>query len=122
MSEHAPIVVDPDVYDTLELSALAFGGIGRVYYCENGHQFGHEPDAVPRCIVGHGRVAGIPSVNHGLPGTLFSSEDNDTAVARINQRLGKRSSSRVSWRAYCAERNIIRGDAADATDQGVTHD
>jgi hypothetical protein len=94
-------VLPADVYDALELSALAFGGIGA-------GSWGEEDE--PCCIVGHAVTVGIPGVEYWTSDALEIGERaNDAAVERINSRLGLPSRTRVLWADYCAELNVVRG-------------
>lgn len=110
-------VLPADAYDALELSALAFGGIGRGSYLDWGVDDGDDPKA-PRCIMGHagwvvgdihvqsdGAVYSVLSRCLGQPETL-----NDDAVFAINKRLGRDDRARVSFKAWCRELDVERGE------------
>jgi hypothetical protein len=92
----------PDVYDALELSALAFGGIGQGEWGAT--------DA-PICIIGHAVTAGIPTVTYMSSDAIPIREDeNDGAVRSINARIGKPEHSRVTFKQWCKELRVFRGD------------
>lgn len=119
-------VLPPDVYDALELSALAYGGIGAF-------TVGTEEKG-PVCVLGHVRfLAGVPlaswtpsmnadyvALRNAVP---VGPYENDAAVARINRRRDKPESRRVSFADWCAELGVVRGEAAqgahapEATDE-----
>lgn len=106
MSTPKPLVVPPDIFDTLALSALANGGIGR------GQCYDYDrPDCRnhPHCLRGHRSFCGIPEGENPTNGAtfLFSTLDNDTAL----YDAGVAENEKVSWTRYCTLRNIIRGDA-----------
>lgn len=94
-------VLPADVYDTLEFSALAFGGIGAGLWSDN--------DGQPVCIQGHALVDG--SVFSCVSRARLSIVTNDTAVAQINKRRGREPEARVTWKEYTRELNIVRGDS-----------
>lgn len=101
------IVLPGDLYDGLQLSALAFGGIGcGRFYDKLGD---------PCCVFGMANFG--PELNH--PGArLFEAgittcEDsdthrgNDTAVRAINIRKGANQGARVTFEEWCAELNVV---------------
>ena len=93
------IALPADVWDTLELSALVYGGIGA----------GVSSDASgPVCAIGHAVIGGIPldEVFH-LP--LMDSGANDSAVVRVNERRKRPRNSRVAWDLFATERGWVRG-------------
>lgn len=104
-----------DVYDALELSALAFGGIGRGAYLD--WDFDGDDAKAPRCILGHAawlvddlRVMSDGEVCSVLYEQLGNAESvNDTAVRSINWRRGRDGDRRVSFKAWCKELNVERG-------------
>lgn len=122
-SNSAKRVLPPEVFDALELSALAFGGIGSRKMFER-DPVRREPilDA-PYCAIGLAWWSGIiPDealrVNSEYEGTHriseglfsgavyaavgFSWEDNDRAVHG--------SESRITFREWCRRLNVVRGD------------
>jgi len=103
------IVLDADVYDTLELSALEWGGIGARHYYDYG-------DNSPWCAIGQAHFAGIPitvpvpgSCVFGLIGGVITPAQSDAAVARIKRRCGGRVYDRVPFADWCAELGVVRG-------------
>lgn len=104
----APRVLPADVFDALELSALAFGGIGRGRYAH-----GEDTDALrdgsgsPCCVVGHCAMLTGEGVfgNEALRALSrigIGEDENDDAVPK---------GRRLSWPAYCAKLNIVRGES-----------
>lgn len=103
-------VLPADVYDTLELAAEAFGGVGANFMFHGGDF--HRP-----CCA-HGLAA---FAQGGIIGpmtyTLFdfgiSGEANDIAVYAINARKdpGGYNDTPVSFAAWCAELGVVRGDS-----------
>lgn len=117
-TEKKLIPIPADIWDTLEFSALAFGGIGGGLYFED---FALD---CPRCIHGH-TVAAIEAdlnvyvdeTTNPLARALLDAigEDrniigeNDTAVRAINARKGEPGYARVSWEEYTTEMGWVRG-------------
>lgn len=101
-------VLPPDVYDALEFSALAFGGIGAGSW--------GEPD-YPVCSIGHLVAAEVPGVNlmSRPPVVPVSEDENDDAVRRINRRKKKSGTSRVTFSEWCRELGIVRGASTENT-------
>lgn len=101
-------VLPADVYDTLELSALAYGGIGagRAFDC---------PDGDPVCISGHIYFAAADlndeeeMRNALLLGHEAPIDVNDPAVRRINRRRGAPLNARVPFDLWRAELGVERG-------------
>lgn len=98
-------VLPADVYDTLELSAFAFGGVGCGWSTDEGDD--------PLCIIGHAR--------HVDPGYEYCDEDNEFSVALMKAGVNMGSNDdtllhagvarykeRVSWERYCELMNIER--------------
>lgn len=118
-------VLPADVFDVLEFSALVFGGVGANFFAEPTTVCYPPPGlTAPICLLGHagfvtelaverytdGPVAGALADAFG--GDVWSAtKANNDAVQAINARRGKSDiSGRVSWKALCAELNIVRGD------------
>lgn len=104
-------VLPADVYDALEFSALAFGGIGAGSYW--GECRGEEIDK-PMCAIGHRWAIAPGEGEDSVTWAAFVSADieeyvNDAAVRAINARLGKPQDSRVTFEQWCKELNVIRG-------------
>lgn len=99
--------IPADIFDALEFSALAFGGIGAGLY--NEYVFdadGERVPVAPYCIVGH--TAAICGSTLTVSPTVYdrlqpSERDNDAAVRRINKRLGRKLNTRVRWEEYVQE-------------------
>jgi len=102
-----------DVYDALELSALAYGGIGAGKDTENMYRCGYEADAIPWCAYGHARAAQAliaGEVSRALSKIQLRPGGSDFAVNDINLRLGSESiNARVSFAEWCAELRVVRG-------------
>jgi len=104
-----PRVLPADVYDTLELSALAFGGIGRGSYFDEDEN--SEPPVTPCCIHGHGMVAG----RLNPPRPWEESQVNDalwTADIGVNTNdsIFQPDETRISFEEWCKRLNVVRGD------------
>lgn len=107
-------VLPADVFDTLQFSALAFGGIGA------GVVYRREDVALPLalkapyCIIGHAIVAADQDTNdnpivNALESIGIGVLENDNAVRRINERRSKDPESRVPFTPWRKELNIVRG-------------
>lgn len=98
-------VLPADVFDTLELSALAYGGIGAgAFFIYDG----------PCCIHGHAYEAegnGDVGISLALRFAGIHPAVNDCAVNRINERKHKKCESRVSFAEWCEELGVVRGEA-----------
>jgi hypothetical protein len=100
-------VLPADVYDTLEFSALVYGGIGRLYWHERGDVY-----AAPVCIRGHAITADpTDEVRRVLDRAEIFCSDSDHAVGVINDRKGRDRSARVAFQEWCAELGIVRGES-----------
>ena len=95
-------VLPDDVYHALHFSSLAFRGIGKGYWTLGG---------VPVCAVGHAELLG-PDATVALAVSNVRETENDRAVARINRRRGRAHYSRVTFRQWCQELNVIPESAA----------
>ena len=99
-------VLPADVYDTLEFSALVFGGIGRLAWRACGPH-----GTVPLCALGHATVADpTDTMRRALHAADIFAAENDAAVLSINLRKNSPRSARVSFGEWCKELNVIRGD------------
>jgi hypothetical protein len=129
------LVLPADVYDTLELSAFAHGGIGADSYNTGNDsateyvddeggllgRFGRPADGAespalgaPVCAVGHAAFAAIPR-RFGWYNLINGNtiDENDEAVMHINKRKGKTGAevyNRVTFEEWVSELNIRRGD------------
>ena len=113
-------VLPADVYDTLEFEALAFGGIGAGWFADLGgvnvedHQGSlpwlDEEGAAPYCV--YGMASGSGEMHNALVEAEIFVTDNDSAVARINARLGRRSQARVPFDLWCEELNVVRASCS----------
>lgn len=118
-------VLPPNVYDTIELMALAFRGIGA------GSDF---RDHCPNCVHGLAREAGATwdyetdggwvvgacpayafpdnnEINQALMAAGIERYVNDDAVEKINQRLRRAWNARVTFRRWCRQLGVVRGEA-----------
>lgn len=92
-----------DVYDTLELSSLAYGGIGA-----GNNQVG----GTPYCVYGHARFADgwMGDVEIALRCTGLTLFTNDNAVSDFNTRHGLDAMSRIGFADWCDELGVERSD------------
>jgi hypothetical protein len=119
-------VLPADVYDTLELSALAFGGIGAGQFAQKlpGEQYqpGRQDVAsghgAPYCVLGHAAAAESLEfrwdngpVTRALADADLTFCDNDDAVCAINSRRGREQYDRVTFKQWTKELGVVRGDA-----------
>lgn len=99
-------ILPADAYDTLEFSALAYGGIGA------GHYFDPKHEDMPLCAIGHFHAA---ERSWGMAECAFrnlglSGNDSDLAVEAINRRRKVRPlRRRVPFRLWARELGIERG-------------
>lgn len=105
-------VLPADVYDTLELSAHVFKGIGAPEVGE----YDGGTIICPICIYGHAAFVtdafGIlrDPIARALDEVgIDGSSDSDEAVYRINARKRRPSTSRVTFPEWCAELGVVRG-------------
>lgn len=127
-------VLAADLYDTLELVALVYGGIGGGAFFK-GDASMSDPGAEPCCVHGLARLA--PDVHAWLDReeireALFSAgigySVNDHAVRRINYRKGEDETAnvltsrmpRVTFAEWCAELNVVRGPHTAAPAEDAT--
>lgn len=89
-----------DIYDALELSALAFGGIGRGIDWLNDS----EGATCPICVHGHANYLedGTDAISRALYEAGISRYENDKRIVG--------SGGRISWATYCRRGNIVRGE------------
>jgi hypothetical protein len=99
-------ILPADVYDTLELMALAYGGIGAGvdFHISNG-------GLCPVCVYGLARDANEAVSEHSeltiaLGNAGITRRTNDFAVYAINDH----TSSRVPFEAWCEKLNVERGE------------
>ena len=105
-----------DVYDALELSALAFGGIGAgSLTADHAYPYGvrgwHAVD--PLCAMGHaGALDGkyLGGAWKAVTKTGIDGPVNDFAVRVINRRKRRPRNARVTFREWCRELNVVRGE------------
>lgn len=106
-------VLPAEVFDLLNHSAEAFGGIGGNLYSHGSH---------PCCALGHAGFLdttdgdlyhgiGEGAVSFALAEAGVSSWENDCAVAAINGRRFQHYTNRVSFEDWTAELNVVRGDS-----------
>jgi hypothetical protein len=132
------IVLPADIFDTLELSAYAFGGIGAGTYNDGEDDatdfVGEEGELLnfrrgydvefqgadapapkliaPVCAVGHAAFAAIPRSFDWfsmIDGNTITA--NDDAVEAINARKGVELSTKVTFEEWARELNVVRGDS-----------
>lgn len=106
MSKQPQRVLPADVYDALELSATAFGGIGADHWFI---------DEKPCCARGHAMFVmpeggQLTTCIQVLTGVGISADVNDDAVWTINERRGRSRNSRVPFAEWCKELNVVRGE------------
>jgi len=109
--------LDADTYWTLYLGALAFGGIGAGDYDVESPEGGEEPYCAHGCVQRGKLVESAwlsPFVetrntdgNRKLFAAGITETENDDAVERINQRIGKSRIARVPFAAWCKELNVV---------------
>lgn len=106
-------VLPADVYDMLELSALAFGGIGGPDVWEGD---GDDAFNCPVCIYGHAAFA--VAASSIMDGPIYRALErvdinggieSDGAVYRVNERKRRPRTSRIPFPEWCAELGVVRG-------------
>lgn len=128
-SPQPPRVLPPDVYDTLELAALAYGGVGAGRFFDDSTTRRLDKASVPYCIHGMAYVAGdfrytddtlddgdVQTISNALHAVGISFIVHDMAVRAINARHGKtglQRNERVPFAAWCRELNVVRGPATE---------
>jgi hypothetical protein len=87
-----------DVYDTLELSALAYGGIGHgQLYTEFGNR-----ESGPCCALGHAYLADVGrDMENALLAAKIDGAKNDAAF--------RADEGRISFAEWCRRLNVVRG-------------
>lgn len=93
-------VLPADVYDALELSALAFGGIGAGLWFEGTTSRRGE---IPCCVHGHAIAvddALFSRVGMELYRVNITMDANDAAVGRGNK---------IHFATWCRRLNVVRG-------------
>jgi hypothetical protein len=99
-------VLPADVYDALELAALAFDGIGA------GFMYHYNNTDMPCCVHGLAQFAcDDMTMNNALFIAGIEGKDNDAAVAAINERKnpGGYTDTNVTFEEWCAELGVVRG-------------
>lgn len=97
------VVLPADVYDTLEFSALVFGGIG--------HSHSLDGDGSPLCAVGHCIIADGRSGDMMKAVILAVEQDHGGPVSLWNDSGFLPSEGRISFDDWCARLNVLRGDS-----------
>lgn len=99
---HAKRVLSADVYDLMELSALAFGGIGA------GRM--RAADGRPHCVIGHAEFQEDFEVEPGwyLRSRLREADIDIDSNDKTLRKAGVVGDRRVSWPKYCELMNIER--------------
>lgn len=112
-------VLPADVFDALELSALAFGGIGAGAWYEDttGERYvGWRDDRVPFCAIGHAEFVDAGVAVAALKAVGIDIGLNDISVQAINLRKNPRPErsldlqKRVPFRDWCSELGVVRGE------------
>jgi hypothetical protein len=96
-------ILPADTFDTLELTALVFGGVGA--------GIDHIAEC-PVCVYGLADAAHPTSavIAKHLIAADITRYTNDCAVRRINRRLrGRADTKRVQFADWCAELGVERG-------------
>lgn len=107
-----------DVYDYLELAALAFGGIGRGAFYDDSR--GRVDYDCPLCVHGAGfaceplNTISETDVTSELSRLGIKYDTNDRAVEQINARLGRWKNTRVTWTRFRKHLGIVRAEATNA--------
>lgn len=106
-------ILPADVYDTLELAALAYGGVGQGSWTT----VGVDGEVVPVCAHGLAEFADNTAfLDHSSPLRMalrlagVTIEANDTTVRNWQARHKANSLTRMPWDEYCAALNIVRGN------------
>ena len=96
-------VLPADVYDALELSAYAYGGVGGGRFWDVG------TEEVPFCIHGHAEFVGTREHGDEVVRALYAAgitiDANDVTVDQLAPKGG-----RISFRRWCRALNVVRGD------------
>lgn len=118
-------IMHPDVYDTLEFGALAFGGIGAgndfPYLLGVGNDYN-----CPLCVWGFAAVAeeevlselddfsnqSNPIVRELSRLSIYRST-NDAAVTRVNERRHQNTTTRVAFKSWAEELGVVRGTSEE---------
>lgn len=102
-------VLSADIYDAIELSARAYGGIGAGSWDRS-----EDGERVPFCVHGHADFicgdASALDVKRVLYAAGISLGANDRAVERVNIRKGVYLRDRISFEEWTAELNVVRGE------------
>lgn len=101
-----------DVYDTLELGALEYGGIGGAFLT----RLDASGEYVPYCIYGFARE--LDSENEIRNALIFAGIgvlENDIGVTNVNRTRDDNASGvydydRISFDDWTKELNVIRGE------------
>lgn len=120
--------LDADYFDTLELMALAFGGIrsgplfkGRTPYDQDfncpvcAHGLALASDGVVPSTPGAGRFMGYNVISRALEGLGVDGIESDRVVRIINIKKGKRGGAvhdPVTYKEWCRGTGIVRKTAA----------
>jgi hypothetical protein len=93
--------MDANLYDALEMTALAYGGIGRGNLTREG--------GAPSCFYGHvGFLAGAYYCSPGTDPIWDLARDTGIDAYRDNDRVVP-PGRRLSWREFCRRLHIVRG-------------
>ncbi len=100
-----PRVLTPDVYDTLELSAFVYDGIGRFSMTTVGEEANK-----PCCIYGHALWAS--ALTNFAASKVADELMFAVTPADSDRAVGK--NERISFATWCRRLNVVRGNAAPA--------
>jgi hypothetical protein len=98
-------ILPADVYDTLDLTAFVYGGIGAKAYSR-----AFQPScALMQCMEAEGGMFG--EMWKSLNNVGVFGDHNDAAVRAINRRKGRSRNARVTFTEWCEELGIVRGES-----------
>lgn len=111
-----PVILTEEDFETLHMSVLSTNGIGRLRFADDSIGVsevfsGHEPSAIPVCLIGHCRAASGEYKSEfeqrvrrafSTAGYFAIAMQSDDAVLSITGR----SSKRATWEQYVERFNI----------------
>jgi hypothetical protein len=101
-------VLPADVYDALELSAEAYGGVGVHHWFED-----VAGENIPCCIQGHGFFVDngygdvLRALTSAFDGHSFSVVSANDGCFTIEERTAK---ARIPFAEWCDRLNVVRGE------------
>lgn len=97
-------VLPADAYDAMELSAMAFGGIGLGRVWDSHHR--------PVCAYGHAAFAcDVDNVSNPIFDALRGAGIDSIESDKVVRRLAGSPTARVPFTDWCAELGVVRGDS-----------